>query len=512
MRVFVSHASVDKLPVRGLCEIFERAGVTVWDYVDPTVVNLGADVDRELERQLAASRYVVVVASCSSLANPLVRREVELAVALGFVPGRLLTVVLPDAPHHATWSGTFTQLATAVFERLAGLDDLERAGSRVLAAMGHAYVPRSPQHARLPAAQRTQEELASMAAAQVASLPQESFNQLVRMLDEMNRRYVAGAYREAESLLDEVSERLRRWIPSFEPYYLGIAATVCDLHLGNLARAADRLEHLATHPLRDESWYAARGTLSVRCGHHDEARRHFLAALERCRDTDQSELEVLVNLCLLDGDAGTPLPQIAPHLTPREALILRCARAQRLLALHNPWRARDELRDLPWAEHDESSVLLLAQACEELDDWHAAIASLESFRCAHPGAAPSPDFVRVLARSYVAIDLTDQARALYAANLGTTPTGRAALWIEYARLLRLTGDRVAMCAICLPLITDRPGTDEEYYCRGFAFHLLDRAELAEDQYGQSRAYGRRYADVLHEDDHGRNAHDDELSS
>ena len=510
MRVFLSHSSEDKSVARACSAAFTRSGVDVWDYLSPVNQNSGAVLEDDLVRQILACEVFVGLVSAASLANPLCRREVDIASNRGFADGRMFGIVARGAPPRAAWGAPFDVLARRVYERVDNDDDVEPAVGRILSALHVTLAPATPSHARLPVRERTLRELetgGARAARAVVNAPQAFYNALLVELDGASKAYVAGQYAAAGIAFDRARIVLSGLSSEFRPYYLGIARAVCELHAGNDDAARRTLDDIQTHPLRDESWLAAYGIIELRRGRRDTARVLFRRCLEQCRTTGQSELEVLVHLCQLDpDDSYIPVLDAGSTLTPRERLILRCVRARRDLDLGRPRNAVAELRALTPAERDEDVTLLLVEALDGIGDVPAALAELRAFLAAHPEGG-AVRVARVFARHLVAVGRPARACEVYAALLGDRPLGREGVWTEHARALRLAGSRESMRLVCERIVEDSAAgmrEPEAIYCVGLAYYLLEQHTVADAMWTLSREYGgRRYVELIADDDNRR---------
>jgi len=369
MRIYLSHGSMDQARARRLVEALVRSGIEVRS---PDSV---ADDAADLERQILACEYVVILVSPQTEAHRVRTAAIDIALRRGFGDGRLLVV------------------------SVQGFASMEVAARRVLSRVeGRAARPPCSR-GHLPIVARTVRELDAVADAR--GLAAGDFEGLIDVLDHAERHHAGRAFGEAALTLRHAEATLARALPRYRPYYLVIAQCVCDLHLGLDVVAGMRLRELEGHPLRDESWFATMAVVALRGGRDAEARMHIRGALAESRIRGGAGLDVLAQLCPLepDYDGGDRLDDDA----------WRRARAARSLIAGRPELAVVELHGLPITWHTDRSILLLARAYMALESWSAAVVCLEMYIAATPPTATSPSIARQLARCYTAVGALERA-------------------------------------------------------------------------------------------------------
>ncbi len=505
MRTFISHSGLDKAWFRCMAVALARAGVTIWDYQADDRTTIAGSLDVELD-QVRSSDVFVVLVSNHSLVNPHVTREVVAATAAGFAARRRFFVVtLPATPPRPTWPRPFMAAAAIVANAASSFEGIETITAEVLGTVGCRYVPGTPDPPRLPLLARTLQELGSAAPAIVGDLatrPQSQFNRLVHQLELAASAYAAERDDDAEAALDLARTQLRALASSFRPYYLVIAQVVCALHRDRLDSARVLLESLADHPLRDESWHAACGRLAQRNNDLASALASWRAAVDLCQKGHKSDSEALANLCQLELELGLAVERVPSvgYANARERVWLCTLAALVYLRRDDAVAAVAVLDELSVCELDPPSISVLATALEAAGDVDGAVQRLQHFLVVRGDMrGERAALLRQLARLHISRGALCTAASTLRAILDAPAVLKNEAMMagtELARLGRAIGDEGLTRWASTFVRRHPPGDPADYYCFGFAAHLLGETQLAAAMFELSAGYGRWYTEVL----------------
>ncbi len=507
VKIFVSFSGQDQLDVRKLFDALRAQGFDVWDYSRAgQELPLGRLLDEGLTERIADCDYFIAVVSANTTDEVIGRNtlfEVERAVEMRLTERERLLPLLLLNRQPGEWSGAYRQL-----ERLMRVevdprqqDSVEEAVRRVCGYVDVDYVPPLLRDPRVFFSSRFMQELDEM---HTVPLTNSQFSDLKgvmgQCLEQVVRKDWAAALEEIGLFMLSSDRMIRK--PEERFYYPQIIKGVCELQLGEYAKAEETFRAATRHARRDELAYAGLGHTYHSQQRYTEAVVAFQEALSinpADRDIEFNILGTLLETGMWFSDDAVLKHYDTLELSPEDRFKINKVRGI-LLYRQGRYRAAAELFGAMKPEElDDACADYYSSALEESSRHAEAIAVLRAVA----ERLHNANLYHHLARAHLRMDDVESSRQVYEQHLCRAPQRRHQFLIEYARILRAFGDgdkdEERLRELCEAVLTPAcfPATEigsEEFFYMGFANYLLGKHELARYNFAQSAGFCEKYYD------------------